>query len=214
MKTKLFIGLIVLLLMLSPLVFAQSRDTGAIVGKIADEEGNAIPGASLVLTSPNLMGSRTTVSDANGEFRFPALPPGDYALKAELTGFGTYVQENIRVTTTATLNVNVVMKPAAMAEEITIVAEAPTVDVKSTETASVTLSNEILRNVPYNQFTADIVNLAPGVSGNVAYGASENTGIAYTMDGVNVADPEGGSAWVFSDHNVIEEAKIMGVGLP
>ncbi len=118
------------------------------------------------------------------------------------------------MTTTATLNVNVVMKPAAMAEEITIVAEAPTVDVKSTETASVTLSNEILRNVPYNQFTADIVNLAPGVSGNVAYGASENTGIAYTMDGVNVADPEAGSAWVFSDHNIIEEAKIMGVGLP
>ncbi|MDD8028777.1 MAG: TonB-dependent receptor [Acidobacteriota bacterium] len=214
MKTKSLIGLIVLLFVLSPLAFTQSRDTGAIVGKISDEEGNAIPGASLVLTSPNLMGSRTTVSDANGEFRFPALPPGDYALKAELTGFGTVVRESIRVTTTATLNINMVMKPAAMAEEITIVAEAPTVDVKSTETASVTLSNEILRNVPYNQFTADIVNLAPGVSGNVAYGASENTGIAYTMDGVNVADPEAGSAWVFSDHNIIEEAKIMGVGLP
>jgi len=214
LKTKLLIGLIVLLLMLSPLIFGQSRDTGAIIGKISDDEGNAIPGASLILTSPNLMGARTTVSDANGEFRFPALPPGEYALKAELTGFGTFVQENIRVTTTATLNVNVVMKPAAMAEEVTIVGEAPTVDIKSTETASVTLSNELLRNVPYNQFTADIVNLAPGVSGNVAYGASENTGIAYTMDGVNVADPEAGSAWVFSDHNIIEEAKIMGVGLP
>jgi outer membrane receptor protein involved in Fe transport len=60
----------------------------------------------------------------------------------------------------------------------------------------------------------DIVNMAPGVNNNVAYGASANTGIAYTMDGVNVADPEGGSAWVFSDHNIIEEAKIMGVGLP
>jgi hypothetical protein len=34
------------------------------------------------------------------------------------------------------------------------------------------------------------------------------------MDGVNVADPEGGSAWVFLDHNIIEEAKVMGVGLP
>ena len=34
------------------------------------------------------------------------------------------------------------------------------------------------------------------------------------MDGVNVADPEAGSAWVFSDHNIIEEAKVMGIGLP
>ena len=34
------------------------------------------------------------------------------------------------------------------------------------------------------------------------------------MDGVNVSDPEGGSAWVFLDHNIIEEAKVMGLGLP
>ena len=92
--------------------------------------------------------------------------------------------------------------------------ERPTVDVKSTETASVTLSNEILRNIPNNQFTSNIVNMAPGVTGDVAFGASESTGIAYSMDGVNVADPDAGSAWVFSDYNIIEEAKVMGIGLP
>ncbi|MHB8055679.1 MAG: TonB-dependent receptor [Candidatus Aminicenantales bacterium] len=214
MKTKAFIGLIVLLFVLSPIVFAQSRDTGAIIGRIIDEEGRALPGVNVVLTSPNLMGTRTSYSDDNGFFRLPALPPGEYTLKADLTGFGQVVRENIRVTTTSTLNLNLTMKPATLQEEMTIVAESPTVDVKSTETASVTLSNEILRNVPNSQFTANIVNLAPGVMDNVAYGASMNTGIAYTMDGVNVADPEAGSAWVFSDYNVIEEAKVMGIGLP
>jgi len=106
------------------------------------------------------------------------------------------------------------MKQSTLAEQVTVVAQSPTVDVKSTETASVTLSNEVLRNIPYSQFTADIVNMAPGVNNNVAYGGSQDTGIAYSMDGVNVADPEGGSAWVFLDHNIIEEAKVMGVGLP
>ena len=106
------------------------------------------------------------------------------------------------------------MKPAAVSEEVTVVAQSPTVDVKSTETASVTLSNEILRNIPNNQFTSDIVNLAPGVNNDVAFGASSDTGIAYSMDGVNVADPDAGSAWVFSDYNIIEEAKVMGIGLP
>ena len=168
----------------------------------------------MTLSGANLMGVRTFVTDANGEFRFPALPPGEYQIKAELQGFGTVVREKIRVTTTTTLAVDIQLKPAAVSEEVTVVAQSPTVDVKSTETASVTLSNEILRNIPYNQFTADIVNLAPGVNNDVAYGASQNTGIAYTMDGVNVADPEAGSAWVFSDHNIIEEAKVMGVGLP
>jgi hypothetical protein len=56
--------------------------------------------------------------------------------------------------------------------------------------------------------------MAPGVNDNVAFGASSDTGIAYTMDGVNVADPDAGSAWVFLDHNIVEEAKVMGVGLP
>ena len=211
---KAFLTILAIGLLLVPAAFSQSRDTGALRGVVTDDQGAPLPGVNVTLTSPNLMGARATVTDPQGEFRFPALPPGEYALTAELTGFGKVVNENIRMTTSATLTLDIQMKAAEVSEEVTVVAESPTVDVKSTETASVTLSNEILRNIPYNQFTADIVNLAPGVNNNVAYGASANTGIAYTMDGVNVADPEAGSAWVFSDHNIIEEAKIMGVGLP
>lgn len=213
MKRK-FIVLLAVALLCAPLAFSQSRETGAIRGFVLDEQNTPLPGVNVSLSGANLMGARSVVTDANGEFRFPALPPGTYQLKAELSGFGTVVQENVRLTSTVTLTLDIVMKPAALEEEITVIAQSPTVDVKSTETASVTLTNEILRNIPYNQFTANIVNMAPGVNNNVAYGASSNTGIAYTMDGVNVADPEAGSAWVFSDHNIIEEAKIMGVGLP
>jgi Carboxypeptidase regulatory-like domain len=214
LKTRKILSLLALLVILAPAVFAQSRDTGAITGKVADDQGNALPGVTVTITSPALMGPRSRVTDANGDYRFPALPPGVYALKAELQGFSAAVRENIRVNTTVTLTMDLEMKPTAVAEEVTVVAQSPTVDVKSTETASVTLSNEILRNIPYSQFTSDIVNLAPGVNDNSAYGASVNTGIAYTMDGVNVADPEAGSAWVFLDHNIIEEAKVMGIGLP
>jgi hypothetical protein len=214
-KVKSILSLLALLAALSPLALSQSRDTGAIVGSVLDEQKTPLPGATVTLTSPALMGPRTNVTEADGSFRFPALPPGVYALKATLQGFKDVVQENIRVTTTVRLTFDLTMQQAAMAEEITVIAKSPTVDVKSTETASVTLTNEILRNIPYvSNFSTDIVNLAPGVISNSAYGASQNTGIAYSMDGVNVADPEGGSAWVFVDMNIIEESKIMGVGLP
>ncbi|MBM3305372.1 MAG: TonB-dependent receptor [Candidatus Aminicenantes bacterium] len=213
MKRK-FVILLAVALLCAPLAFTQSRETGAIRGFVLDEQNTPLPGVNVSVTGTTLMGVRSVVTDANGEFRFPALPPGTYELKAELAGFGALVQPNVRLTSTTILTLDLVMKPSALSEEITVIAQSPTVDVKSTETASVTLTSEILRNMPYNQFTADIVNMAPGVNNNVAYGASANTGIAYTMDGVNVADPEGGSAWVFSDHNIIEEAKIMGIGLP
>jgi hypothetical protein len=214
MRFKSFAAAAALLFILSPFVVAQSKDTGAIEGMVSDADKAPLPGVTVTLTSPNLMGTRSAMTDVSGQFRFPALPPGTYALKAEMPGFRTVLRENIRLTTTTRLTVDVVLLQSAVAEEVTVVGEAPTVDVKSTESASVTLSNEILRNIPYNQFTANIVNLAPGVTDNSAYGASQDTGIAYAMDGVNVSDPEGGSAWVFLDHNIIEEAKIMGLGLP
>jgi hypothetical protein len=213
LKNKI-ITLIALALLLAPVAFSQSRETGAIHGVVTDEQNSPLPGVNVTLSGVSLMGVRAAVTDALGEFRFPAVPPGEFQLKFELQGFGTLVREKIRVTTTTTLQFEVQLKPAAVSEEITVVAQSPTVDVKSTETASVTLSNEILRNMPTNQFTASIVNMAPGVNNNVAFGASASTGIAYSMDGVNVADPDAGSAWVFSDYNVIEEAKVMGIGLP
>jgi hypothetical protein len=209
------LGLILAIILLGAAgAFSQSRETGAIVGAVFDQQGMPLPGVNVMLSSPSLMGTRTFVTEQNGSYRFPALPPGNYSVQAELQGFKTVVRENIRLTTTVRLTVDFTLEQSTVAEEVTVIGRAPTIDIKSTETASVTLSDEILRNIPYSQFTADIVNLAPGVNREVAFGAQADTGIAYTMDGVNVADPEAGSAWVFLDHNIIEEAKIMGAGLP
>jgi len=213
LRAKLF-SILVIVLLLAPFAISQSRETGAIRGVISDDQNAPLPGVNVTLSGGNLMGVRTFVTDANGEYRFPALPPGVYEVKAELQGFGTIIREKIRLTTTSTLDVDIQLKPGVVSEEVTVIAQSPTVDVKSTETASVTLSNEILRNIPYSQFTSDIVNMAPGVNDDSAYGASSGTGIAYTMDGVGVGDPDAGTAWVFLDHNIVEEAKIMGVGLP
>jgi hypothetical protein len=206
--------MVFLLLLMAAFAFSQSRETGAITGKVSDEQGNALPGASLTLNGPSLMGARTALSDGNGIFRFPALPPGTYSVKAELAGFGTVVQDDIRLTTTVTLTLALTLKPAAVSEEITVIAKSPTVDVKSTETASVTLSNEILRNIPNSQFSVDLVNLAPGVNDDIAYGAAYGRGVSWQLDGVGVGDPDYGTAWVFVDYNIIEEAKVMGIGLP
>ena len=193
-------------------------ETGAIAGKVRDEAGGALPGAKVKVSSSSLMGARTSTTNAQGEYRFPALPPGDYAVKAELQGFAQVIRKNIRLTTTAHLTVDITLLPSDVEEETISVAPPPTVDTRSTETASVTLTNELLRDIPYSQFTSSIVNMAPGVTpdnmADSAYGAQDGAGIAYLMDGVNIADPEKGTAWVFLDHNIVEEAKVTTAGLP
>ena len=214
MKLKSLAFLLALLLIAAPLVFSQSKETGAVVGTTLDEDNAPLPGVTITLSSPQLMGDRIVVTGADGSFRFPALPPGDYVVTAELPGFTTVRRENIRVSTTVRLTIDFTMKLATIEEEITVIAESPTVDIKSSETASVTLGDDLLRNIPFSNFAMDILQLAPGVTGNVAYGASDSTGISYQMDGVDVSDPEAGSAWVFMDPHIIEEAKIMGIGAP
>jgi len=212
MKFKSLASLLVLLLVALPLAYSQSKDTGSIIGTTLDEENTPLPGVTVTISSPNLMGDRTAITGADGSFRFPALPPGNYAVTAELPGFTTVRSENVRVSTTVRLTIDFTMKLATLEEEVTVIAESPTVDIKSSETASVTLGDDLLRNIPFSNFAMDIVDLAPGVTSGVAYGASESTGIAYQLDGVDVSDPDGGSAWVFLDPHIVEEAKIMGVG--
>ncbi len=210
---KKFLTLFVALVLLAPLAFTQSRETGAIRGLITDDQGGPIPGVNVTLSSDSLMGLRTFVTDAAGEYRFPALPPGVYKVKAELQGFGAVIRENIRVSTTITLDVDFQLKPASVTEEVNVVAKAPTVDVKSTETASVTLANEVLRTSP---ITSSPRTSSTGPRRHQQRRLRRQPGHrhAYSMDGVNVADPDAGQAWVFSDHNIIEEAKVMGIGLP
>lgn len=214
MKVRQIFTVVAAILLLSSICFSQSKETGAIVGTVLDEENTPLPGVTVTLTGTTLMGQRTAITDADGTYRFPALPPGLYQIKAELPGFATTIRENIRLHTTLRLTVDLTMKVAAVEEEITVIAESPTVDVKTSETASVTLADEILRNMPTSQFVTQIVNLAPGVHEDVAYGSSSDTGISYQVDGVDVSDPEAGSAWVFLDYNIVEEAKVMGIGLP
>ncbi|HJS75434.1 MAG TPA: carboxypeptidase-like regulatory domain-containing protein, partial [Vicinamibacteria bacterium] len=77
--------------------------TGTIFGTVRDESGGVLPGATVTITSPALpSGPSTQVSNDRGQFRFPNLAPGVYALEVALAGFGTYREEGMRVAVGAT----------------------------------------------------------------------------------------------------------------
>src|SRR4026209_713224 len=76
---------------------AVTSGTGAINGRAMDDSQAMIPGVTVTITSPSLMGARTAVTDAEGQYRFTAVPPGDYVVSFELAGFRTVRNEGIRV---------------------------------------------------------------------------------------------------------------------
>src|SRR6187401_1857926 len=126
--TRFAIALAVGLLLLAPLaVVAQT--TGTVEGTVNDESGAPLPGVTVTITSPNLQGGRSSVTSADGRYRFPSVPPGQYKVTAELTNFGK-VQKAATVTLDATATVNLQLSISASAE-VTVTGEAPLVDVSS-----------------------------------------------------------------------------------
>jgi outer membrane receptor protein involved in Fe transport len=200
-------------LFLCSMVFAQSKENGAIEGKVTSEN-QPLPGVRVTLSSPNLIGGpQTVVTTDSGKFRFVALPSGAYSLEAKLQGFNTSRKEGIRLSVGTTVTVDFALEVSALEETVTVRSVSPLVDVKDSQTAVTTLTKEELQNIPNTQFVSNIVNMAPGVNNDSAFGASDN-GVQYQIDGVDVSDPELHTAYVFLDYGVVEESKIMGIGAP
>src|SRR5678815_5380307 len=66
--------------------FAQSA-TATIVGRVVDTQGLPVPGVTIVAASPNLQGTRETVTSINGDYIISLLPSGTYTVRFELSGF-------------------------------------------------------------------------------------------------------------------------------
>ena len=107
--------------------------TGVVDGQAVDPDGRPLPGASVEITGPSLMGSRIAFTGATGSFRFPAVPRGEeYVLTFSLSGFKTIVRRDIIVRLNMTTTIDVSMDLTGVEETITVTGESPVIDVRST----------------------------------------------------------------------------------
>jgi len=79
------IGALAILLFSCSSVLAQ-QTAGNITGRVLDQQGAAVPGATVSARNPQTGFSRSDVSDAEGLYRLNALPVGLYEVNAELPG--------------------------------------------------------------------------------------------------------------------------------
>ena len=155
-----------------------AQQTGEIRGKVVDPAGEALPGVAITARSPSLQGQRSLVSDRNGGFWLPLLPVGTYALTFELAGFEKLTMTGNDVRLGSTSSLTVAIKPAAVSEEVIVVASNPMIDTTRAE-VSRRFSSADLELAPTQARTiAEIVNLTPGVTGvrtnTVTGGANQN----------------------------------------
>jgi hypothetical protein len=204
--------LIVSLLILTAAVpLAAQTITGTVTGTVKDEQGGFLPGVVVTLTGKT--GARSTVTDAEGNYRFLAVDPGTYSVSAELSGFRSKRQDNVVVSLSRVADVPLTLAVGGVAETVEVIAETPLVDVTSSATDNA-LTQDMLFNLPMRPTNAatDMLNFLPGINDGTAYGTNSDYASGLLIDGVDTRDPDAGSAWVFFNYNLMEEVQVGGLG--
>ena len=110
------------LVLLALPAFSQTNPTGTISGKVVDQQSLAVPGAIVTVQSPALQGTRSATSSVNGDYIIPFLPPGDYTVTLEMSGFGT-VKSPARVAIGQTATIDFSLALSTLTETLEVTAE-------------------------------------------------------------------------------------------
>src|SRR5262249_38191957 len=110
-----------------------SATMGAIDGHVIDNTTAVLPGVTVTISGPAMMGTRVVTPNNERAYRLAAVPPGPYAVLFELEGFAPLKRNEIRVDLGFTVTLNVQMSLGAVSENVTVSGASPVVDTASTK---------------------------------------------------------------------------------
>jgi hypothetical protein len=163
-----------------------------------------------------MIGSQSQVSNENGSYRFPAVPPGTYELTFELAGFSTMKRGDIQISLGFTANVNAELAVATLQETVTVSGASPVIDTSATRVQQ-NFKLEQLNSIPNGRDMWALLAATPGVimsnidiggnragtqTGYRAYGLSGQ--VRTSVEGINTTEGTGGAGFYY-DYGSFEE---------
>src|SRR6185437_9015527 len=140
--------------------FAQETTAG-IRGMVKDPSGAVIAGATVTVTSPALIGKKTTSTDSAGVYHIEQLPPGVYEVTTSAAGFSAETVRDLRLETGALPSLNFSLKVGQAEQIVDVSAESAMVDVTQSKVA-VTITQDMLENTPHGRSFQSVIPFAPG----------------------------------------------------
>jgi len=209
MRITVALLLIATLLQSAPTLAQQI--SGNLEGRVLDADGNPVALVDITVSGPSLAAARGAISSTNGAFRVLALPVGTYVIEASMPGFQSVRQQDVVVSLGQAINVDLQLGDVTVSEEIIVTAEASQVSTVDNG-VGFNLGESFIERQPLSRDVTTMMDYAPGVQEQQAYGAPSNAQNAYTMDGVDVSDPELGRRWILPSMDWVEEVQVAGLG--
>ena len=203
--------------------FAQTFQ-GGVRGIVQDPNGGLIASAELTLVNDETGVTRSTASNAAGEYSFANVQPGAYTLRADLDGFSSFVAAGLTIGISSFLVSDITLNVGGVEETITVTAETPLIENGTASVAS-TIDRkqiEVLPSPGRNVFilavnTPNVVHTGNPVwvkqsdqtnSSLLSLGGGPLRGNNYTIDGVSMTDMRNRSV-IIPVFEAVEEMKVQ-----
>ncbi len=196
---------------------AQSSTTGSIDGTVVDPNGAAVRGATVTVTSPNLITAKSATTGEDGHYVILALAPGTYKVVIEGSGFAKFEQTDVTVNLGKTSTLDASLQLATATASVTVTGAAA-VDTAQNTTGS-NVSSDQFSNFPTQRTVQGLYTIAPTVTRSGlrdATGRDRDPSVAgssgpennYILDGVNTTDPAFGGSGANLPFEFVQEVEI------
>ncbi len=191
----------------APKTMAQTQSTGALTGTVTDPSGAVIAGAKVTARNLATGLTRSATTDSKGLYNVPLLPPGNYSVHFEAQGFTSTDVPSMTVDVTETVELNRTLQVGTATQQVTVEANTETIQTENA-TNGTTVSSQEINNLPLvTRNYTQILDLSPGVGGNVTNATAIGNGTqdvnaagqsglsnSYSMDGANITQYTSGGA--------------------
>ena len=161
------------LLLCCAAIYSQT-ERGSIRGTVLDSSGAVVPGAKITATSKTTNISVSTLSSSGGNYNIPELPPGNYTVQADLSGFKELVDDNVVVQVSGVTPIDLTMEIGQISQKVEVTTAAPMLQSETTS-LSTQINPQSYVDLPLTSAGAgrapeNFIFLSPGVTPGVHAG--------------------------------------------
>jgi hypothetical protein len=152
---------------LTPAALGQSATTGALTGTVKDTSGAVVPNAMVTVTSLATGQARTTTTSVSGTYTVGFLPPGDYQVKFQASGFTTASVPTVTVNVTETPVLDQVLTVGVQAQQVEVHGETEAVQTASSTVGTVITSSTVVATPLTSRNYTNLLGLSAGSNAGV-----------------------------------------------
>ncbi|MFC3716867.1 carboxypeptidase regulatory-like domain-containing protein [Luteimonas soli] len=208
---------------------ALAAETGGLRITITGSDGQPIPGATVSVSSPDSLVSKTAVTEADGSVRLTGLDPAtNYTVVVDASGYSDFSANNVAVVSGKNLSLGYALGATTLDTIVVTGTSLAAVDTTSAVVGT-TLNLDIVESLPTGRSYQSYLQLVPGVKPSDGNNPSSKSGINYSdvggaigsssdnvyyLDGVNVTDPLTGTFGANLNSEIIQEQQVLTGGIP